>query len=277
MAKFCMYCGKPLEEGAACSCQAPARQPAPAPAQQPVQAPVQQPVYQQPVQVAPAKPSPVGEAFKNMWPFIKSYFTNPKEAILNGAKKEMILSIIFTSIFAIVFIIAKFLDVLSVVSGGGLRMPIIQPLLAGIVDAALWVGFSTLVLFVVAKIFGANVDIKDAFVTAGLQTVVPAGLILLSGIFGFASATFAYYIYNLAIIVWTITMVFDIINYLGSVTEAGKKFITTLAAIGIAIGLFNFVSGKLDSWTYSSIRPSYGDQIMDYADGLGDIFDAFNF
>ena len=276
MANFCMYCGKALEEGAVCDCQQPVQAPV---QQQPVQ---QQPVQQQPVQVAPAKPSAIGEAFKNMWPFIKSYFTNPKEAIMNGAKKEMVLSIIFTSIFALVFIIAKFLNIADYavsIDGFKVSIPIIQPILAGIVDAALWVGLSTLVLFVTAKIVGSTVDIKDAFVTAGLQTFVPAALVLLSGICAFIDGTFAAYIYNLAVIIWTVTLALDIINYLGSVTDSGKKFITTLAAIGIAIGLFTFVSGKLDTWTYENVelKSVAYDDIMDYADDFADALEDFGF
>ena len=267
MSKFCMYCGKAIEEGAACDCQQPA----------------QQPVYQQPVQAAPAKLSPIGEAFKNMWPFIKSYFTNPKEAVLNGAKKELILSIIFSSIFAIAFIIGKLLSVADtalVVEGMRMSIPIIQILLAGIIDAALWIGLSTLVLFVVAKICGGNVDFKEAFTAVGLQTFVPAALVILSGLCAFIDTAFASYIYNLAIIIWTVTMALDIINYLGSVTDAGKKFIATLAAIGIAIGLFTFISGRLDRWIAESIKfksISYEDVLGDYADAFAGALDDFDF
>ena len=273
MSKFCMYCGKALEEGAVCDCQQPVQQPAS----------VQQPVYQQPVQIAPAKPSPIGEAFKNMFPFIKSYFTNPKEAVLNGAKSNLILAIIFVAIFASTFIIGKLLSVADTalsVEGMKMSIPFIQIFLTGIIDASLWVGLSTLVLFVIAKMFGGNINFKEAFTAVGLQTFVPTALILLSGISAFIDTTFASYIYNLAIIVWTVTMAFDIINYIDSVTEAGKKFIATLAAIGIAIGFFTFISGKLDLWIAKNIEfksISYEDILEDYADDLADTFEDFDF
>lgn len=203
MAKFCAYCGTPLEEGAVCSCRqqaAPAQaetaatatpvQPQVAP-QQVNQVPPVQPQYQQAqgmpyqqyAQPVAAKPAFDFNGFINT--FIKTLagiFTKPKTTAKEFVEsKNFIAGLIMvglntfiSAIFALIFFarMNSKLSVLLGIFGGSIKFPIFKifaiTFLFSLIISAAFFGLNALI----GVMFKENYDVKSALCVTGIRSIV---------------------------------------------------------------------------------------------------------
>lgn len=136
MAKFCKYCGAPLEDGQICQCpQAQAEAAAQMQQSGPAVPPQQPSPYQQPgpaqyaPNVPPAQPkapSPIAIAFKNLPSYLKAYMASPANATSAALQqKDIFLPVILLAIQAIVSGLVMFSAIAKVC---GLLNSVIAPL-----------------------------------------------------------------------------------------------------------------------------------------------------
>ena len=296
MAKFCKYCGSPLEEGQVCSCpqaQAAAQQSAPeqgapqqsapeqgapqqgyvppqqgnAPPQQGY-VPPQQQGYQQPyAQAAPAAPSPVGLAFKNLLPFIKAYFRSPIQAAQAAlGQRDMVLSLILLIIQAIVggLVMFSFMaklcgladDVIQMVSGvgsmlggySGFDMPSVSAsflfcLIFGLLSAAIAIVVFILLVFAVAKIMKSACTLKDVVIACGAHSIFVTVLLLADFILMFLSIRLGLAVFLFAMVAW-IVMGVPTGQAVSPNSEQGKLWMLYIVAVLVALLVGSFCASK---------------------------------
>lgn len=295
MAKFCKYCGSPLEEGQACSCpqaQAEAAQSQVQPEVQPQPQPEAQPqpeMQGQPgaaqTQTAPpqqpAAPSPVGVAFKNLIPFCKAYFRSPGQATRTAiGRKDLILSIILLVIQAIVvglMIFAALARVCGLVQniarqvlglgsllggsslfGGGLSVSasFLLCLIFGILAAVIAIAIFAVLLFALAKIMKSNCTFQDVIVACGANSLFVTALLLLAFLVFFFSFRVGLILFILAMLAWAIMGVITVQTVIPG-AEQGKLWMLYIAAVLIALLVGGWVSSKFFGLSVNATRISY--------------------
>ena len=223
--KFCQLCGRPLNDGEVCNCQA--QQAAP---QQPQYQPPQpqpqpqyqqpQPQYQQPQQYAqypqqqyaqPAPQRPAGsgkfaKALKNMPVAFKSYFKNTDKVIGTAkAKKDILLPLLYVAVFFLVNLILgicffaratsyTYWEGLGVLQGcfGGINrfnfgLVLLAALIMTVVVCVLYVGVRFLSQVIFAK-KAPGEAIIDSFIEFGFHLIPVSCLVLLGALLGLATS-----------------------------------------------------------------------------------------
>lgn len=261
MAKFCKYCGAPLEEGQQCTCaesQAAAAQAA-APAAVPAAAP----------ETAPAAPNATAEQAKALLleakDILLTYVKAPQaaaQATMNSAN-HLALAGVFAganALAALLFIWRLMGQVLGMVTGvaGSLGVDIKYPffpmLITAIVLTVVFTGMSGLALFVCGKITKREMDIKYAMEIAAVASVLPTALLLVGVILGFIAWQLQVICLVLAGIVWVANGLADLNDYTGlkanaSIKDLGVVVLTMLVVAAVCY----FATSKLSVWCVGEI------------------------
>lgn len=309
MAKFCKYCGSPLEEGQVCGCpgaqaERAAAQPQPEQAQ-PAQS-AEQP-YQAATAVQTAAPAPgaASQKAKNLFTEWKdiflAYLRSPKNGVATAvnSKNGIIHAGLFAAVNALVafFFLWRLLGatigtivnaVGSAISGiGGLlggsvnlgvdvSYPVFQLLLTGILCAVLFIGLSGLMLFVCGKINKKELNIQQAMTIAGVSSIFPTLLLLVGLILGFLSIYFQILVLVIAAIIWAVNACDDLHTYVQlRGTDSVKNMAIVIGLMTVVAVISAFLAVKLMGWCAGSIKVEgmkIGDAIGQLS-GLGGILD----
>ncbi len=192
MAKFCKYCGSPLEEGQACTCAASQAAAQPAPAAEPAAAPVAAPA---------AAPSPLVADLKDI---LLGGLKEPRQtgAKLLASGSKLPIAGILAGIHAITLILliwqcigSLFGSIMDMIGGAAgslvsaylpdIEYPVFLFILGGIILAAVAIAVSGLLVFGFAKLNKKELSIVDALVLAAGDSLYPSILVLLTVILGF--------------------------------------------------------------------------------------------
>lgn len=275
MAKFCKFCGTPLEEGQVCTCQA--SQSAVATEAAPAAAPV----------AAPGLFTKLKDAFL-------SYLRTPA-ATVRGAVNE---DIKIPAILAGANALAAFLFLWKLLGGifgsivdaankamsglgnlmggssGSLKIEITYPffllLLGGILLAALFIGLSALGLFCAAKLSKKELTIQQSFTVASYNSIIPTLLLVLGILLGFISLTAQLIVLAVAAILWAIFAVQDAREYAGlNPTIATKNLVIATVLMLVVAGLSIYLAFEIGLWCTGEIEIA-GAKIGDAIDALKD-------
>lgn len=197
--KFCQICGRPLNDGEVCSCQA----------QQAPQQPAQQGYYQQPY----AQPRPAGGSFMkalmNIPVAFKSYFKSSDKVIGTAkAKRDALLPALYVAIFFLVNFIVdicyfarmtseKYFEGLSYLKGVfGAPFSKFQfgyVLLAALIMTALVTVLYVGMRFLVQVIFAHKNPVQaliDGFIEFGMHLIPVCCILLVGGLLSLITAWF---------------------------------------------------------------------------------------
>lgn len=292
MAKFCKYCGAQLEEGQTCTCpqaQAEAAQQAAPQQTAPQQAAPQQ---QYAPQAAPAAPSPVGAAFKNLVPFLKAYVASPVNATRAAVgQNDLILSIILLAIQAIVsgLVLFSFLAkvcgtvkdlVITVMgltggfSGGSLfgtgpsiDASFLMCLIYGILIAVVAIVIFALLVFAVAKIMKSNCTFKTALIACGANSLFVTALLVLTFLLFFLSIRIGIVLLIAALIAWVATGVISA-QAITPATEQGKFWMLYIVAALITLLVAGFIGSKFFGGAVGATSISYAGESITISEAL---------
>lgn len=290
MAKFCKYCGKPLEEGQVCDCAAsvaaaqPAETPAPAPVPDaaPAPAPAQASFNTEKAAAAAKAAGEKAKSALSLW--VKSlltYLKTPRQGVTEALNdpKNLVLAGIYAGINALtVFfflwaLMGKALGVIARVTKVGYPVGIL--LLSGIIFAAVFIGMSALALFACAKLNKRELDIKQALVIASVSSTYPTALLLIGTILGLLSIWLALFCLVLACLVWCINACTDLYDYAGlNGTRSLKEMGIMLGAMAVVLLIFFLVARGMLGWAVSEISIS-GTKLGNIGELIGNIGDLF--
>lgn len=286
MAKFCKYCGSPLEEGQVCTCPQ-SQAAAGAPQQEPVQP---NPGFQagpngfqggpngfqagpnnfqggpnnfQGAPQQPKQPSAVGTAFQNIVPFFKSYLDNPvaaTQAMLG--QRDMPMAIILLVIQAVVGGLALFgilskicstiLDTMSMgvdvseMIGVSIGPAILPTLLWGVVASALCIALEIVGVFAVAKIMKSQATFVDAMIACAANSGFVTVVLLLGFILGFLNLMLGAILIGVSMICWFIMGVIS----LRAITPDADRGMAWIGYV-VATVLVYFIG----AWIWSLVLP----------------------
>lgn len=283
MAKFCKFCGSPLEEGQVCACQSA----------QAAEAPVA-------TAEAPAAAPAAGNALLgSLKAALVGYWKSPKAAAASVAadKNGMAVAGIFAGVnfLAIFFYIWRVLAMLPSVIGdlmegmmsglGGMmgnamedlefEYPIFPMLVSGIVIAAVGIALSALVVFVIAKLNKQEADIKKLLVTESVNTLPSSILLLVGLILGFIAWQAQLIVLGVILVLWLINVCENIRTIAGAeATQTGKALCIQTAVVFVALAVAVFAIDKLFGWCFGELSID-GMSIADAMDAMGSLGDLF--
>lgn len=256
MAKFCKYCGTPLAEGQVCTCPQAQADASGAQSQftQPPQQQYGQQQYNQQPQ-APKGPSPVGSAFHNLGPYLKTYFRSPVEATRSAmAQRDLVLPIVLLVIQMIVAgltifsVLNKFVGIMSAPmryygSTAKVTAPFLGSLLAGILAAALAMIVYILLMFAVAKIMGSSCSFQDVLIASGANSLFVTAAFLLSFLVFFVSMQFGFILLLFTLVVW-MGMSVPTVQAVVPNSNSGKFWICYVVSMLISLIITYFILSK---------------------------------
>lgn len=244
MAKFCKYCGTPLEEGQVCTC---------AGAQNEAAAPVA-------TAAAPAAPSALNSLFTDIKNDFLSYLRAPDATVRNALNKGMKIPAIFAGINALAAFFYCWKLIVSILSsimdafGAGayasqVSYPVFLFLLIGILFAVVYIGLSALGLFSISKLTKRELSFTQTITVASYHSLIPTMLLLVGILLGFISLTAQLIVLPIALIIWSIFAVRDAKEYAGlNATLAGKNLLIQTVVTTIVAGLAIYLSYQLMIW-----------------------------
>lgn len=276
MAKFCKFCGTPLEEGQVCSCQASQAAPAAAP-------------------VATAAPAPSAAAgllnkLKNAF---LSYVKAPEATVQKAVNEDIKIPAIFAGINALaafLFLwkllggifgpIDEALGELGAAFGGGKSVGVTYPffllLLSGILLAAIFIGLSALGLFCASKLTKKALTIQQSFTVAAYNSIFPTLLLVVGILLGLIDLGAQLIVLPIALVLWTIFAVRDARDYAGlNATIAGKNLLIQTVLMVVVGALSIYLAWEIALWCVSSIE-IMGVQIGDAIENFTNIFENFD-
>ncbi len=268
MAKFCRFCGSPLEEGQVCACQSAA--PVATPEATPVEAPVA-------VATAPATGNPLLNSLKSA---LQGLLKAPKAtaAAMAEDKNGMAVAGIFAGVnaLAVFFFIWRMLgqlasmvsDMMGGMLGGlgsmmggldempdlELEYPILPMLVSGILIAALGIALTALAVFVVGKICKKEVDIKKLLVIESVNSGFHSALLILGILLGFISWELQVIVLSLMMILWMVTTCTEIRGIAAEDAHESTKALgiqTGILVVTYAIAVFAIY--KLSGWCFEEL------------------------
>lgn len=282
MAKFCKYCGNPLEEGQVCTC---AQAQAEAGAAQAPAAPV--------APVAPAAPAQSSEfvqkaksLFTEAKDILVSYFKAPQTAIQTAmySPNHLGLAGVFAgaNALAVLLLIWRILaqsigTVAGIASaiGGDLKVsyPFLAMLVSAIALAVVFIGMSGLALFAAGKITKRAMEIKYAMVIASVQSIYITALVLVGIVLGFLAWQIEALCLVLAALVWVSNGLTDLSDYTSLKANTSLKSMTVVVALMVVVVIVcGFATSKLLGWTVGEVSVM-GQKLSAIADNLGNISD----
>lgn len=255
MAKFCKYCGAPLEEGQVCTCQESqaAAQAASAPAAAPAAVPAQSAAAQQ----AKALLTQIKD-------ILLCYIKTPRDAVQTtmNSSNHLALAGIFAGVNAIaamLFVWGLFARVIGSVTGVvgdalEIKYPFFAILVTGIALAVVFIGMSGVALFACGKITKRDIHIKYALVIAAAGSIFPSALLLVGTVLGFLSWKLQLLCLAVAAMVWVANGLSDLSDYTGQKVSASTKDLAIVVAAMLVVALVCFfVAGKLLGWCVGEI------------------------
>ncbi len=293
MAKFCKYCGKPMEEGQVCDCAAsqaaaqpteapaPAAAPdvtAPAPAAAPTPAPTQ-PSFNTEKAAAVAKAA--GEKAKSaltLWAkSLLTYLKTPRQGVTEALNdpKNLVLAGIYAGVNALAAffflwaMMGKALSAFSAIAKVGI--PVLILLLAGIIFAVVFIGMSGLALFACAKLNKRELDIKQAAVIASVSSTYPTILLLVGTLLALLNFWLGMICLILAALVWAINACTDLYDYAGlNGTRSIKEIGIMLGMMAVVLLVCYLVTTGMLGWSIKEITFN-GTKLGDVGDLLGNL------
>lgn len=241
MAKFCKFCGTPLEEGQVCTC---------AGAQA---APVA-------TATAPAASSALNSTFTDAKNDFLSYLRTPDATVRGALNKGIQIPAIFAGINALAAffycwkLIVNMLSGLMDAFGAGayasqVTYPVLLLLLIGILFAAVYIGLSALGLFSVSKLTKKELSFTQSITVASYNSLIPSLLLLVGTLLGFISLTAQLIVLPIALIIWSIFAVRDAKEYAGlNPTMATKNLIIQTLVTVIVVGVAIYLTYQLLIW-----------------------------
>lgn len=274
MAKFCRFCGSPLEEGQVCTCQG---------AQAANEAPVAT------AETPAAAPAVGNELVASLKATLLGYWKSPRAAAAAAAddKNGMAVAGIFVGVnfLAMFFFLWRIIGMLmSTITGVGeltdlmdyleIKQPIFPMLLAGLVIAVLGVAVTALTIFAVAKINKQPVDLKKQLLMAAVHSVVPTALLIVGIVLGLLAAWLQFLALALILVLWFVNVCSEVRDTAGvQVMETGKSMtVYTLVIFAVlAIGVYLMVA--VGGWGIGelSIQGMTLNALADQAGGLLDM------
>lgn len=249
MAKFCKYCGTPLEEGQVCTC---------AGAQNEAAAPVA-------TATAPAAPSALNSLFTDIKNDFLSYLRAPDATVRAAANKGLKIPAIFAGVNALAAffycwqLIASMLGGIMDIFGAGayapeVTYPVFLYLVIGILFATVYIGLSAVGLFCISKLTKRELSFTQSLTVASYHSIIPTLLLLTGTILGFISLPAQLIVLPIALIVWSIFAVRDAKEYAGmNATLAGKNLLIQTVVTTIVAGLAIYLSYQLMIWGIGEI------------------------
>ncbi len=311
MAKFCKFCGSPLEEGQLCGCpgaqaERAAAQPQPEQSEQPVQAQPEQPApAASPVATAAPAASATADKAKSLFTEWKDIFLAYLRAPQNGvakaadSKNGLIHAGLFAAVNALVVFfflwrllaatIGSFMikvgGTLSGIGGmiGGsvsvsmdMSYPIFQLLLSGILCAVLFIGLSGLMLFVLGKICKKELNIQKSITIAGVSSIYPTLLLAAGLLLGFISVYFQILVLVIAAIIWAVNACADLHTYLQiNATDSLKNMAIVVGLMTVVAAICGYLTIQMMGWCIGGIEVE-GVKVSDaigQMSGMGGILD----
>lgn len=249
MAKFCKYCGTPLEEGQVCNC---------AGAQAETTAPVA-------TATAPAAPSALNSLFTDIKNDFLSYLRAPDATVRAAVNKGLKIPAIFAGVNALAAffycwqLIASMLGGIMDIFGAGayapeVTYPVFLYLVIGILFAVVYIGLSALGLFSISKLTKRELSITQSLTVASYHSLIPTMLLLVGTLLGFISLPAQLIVLPIALIVWSIFAVRDAKEYAGlNATLAGKNLLIQTVVTTIVVCLCVYLSYQLMIWGIGEI------------------------
>lgn len=266
MAKFCRYCGTPIEEGQVCTC---AEATAAAAAAAAPAAPVAAPAAPVAAPAAPVAPSAAANLMNELKELLLTGLKAPRQAgaRITASKNKMALGGIMAGINAITVLIlvwtllanifstigdllGDFLgslgslgDMDSMLGSVDMSMPFFPMLISAIVLAAVGVAISGLFVFVCGKINKLQVNIMDMICVAAADSLLPSALLLVSVIFGFISIKLQLVVLLLMVIVSAVNACENARVYTGiEANRSIKELVITAVGLLVVLGVVALVS-----------------------------------
>lgn len=308
MAKFCKYCGKPLEDGQVCDCaasqaaaqvSAPTAAPDPAPAAAPESTPTAAPdpapnsassqtSFNTEKAAAAAKAAGAkAKSALTLWAnSLLTYLKAPRQGVTEALNdpKNLVLAGIYAGVNALaVFIylwalMGKTFGMISSLAGGfGIKVgyPIGILLLSGILFAVVFIGLSGLALFACAKLNKRELSIQQALVIASVSSTYPTALLLIGTVLGLLSIWLALISVIVAALVWAINACTDLYDYAGlNGTRSLKEMGIMLIAMIVVLLICFLVTRGLLGWAISGITIN-GTKLGNLGELIGDLGDLF--
>lgn len=273
MAKFCKFCGSPLEEGQVCSCQ---------------EAQAEAAAQAAPVATATEEPSAGKVLLESLKSAVLGYWKSPKNAAaaVVADKNNMALAGIFAGVnaLAVFFYIWKFLGqieaLVSSVLGAlsslvatklEISYPIFPMLLSGIVIAAVGIALTALTVYAVAKLNKQEVDLKNLIMSHAVHSIVSSALLLVGVLLGFISWQAQIIVLTLIVVQWFLVVGNDLREVAGvKAMSSGKNLLIQTIVITVAYAIIVFAIAKLAGWCFNEL--AIGEQtIGEMLDGMGDL------
>ena len=244
MAKFCKYCGTPLEEGQVCTCTG---------AQNEASAPVA-------TATAPAAASALNSTFNAVKEDFLGYLRAPDATVRAAVNKGLKIPAIFAGINALAAFFYCWKLIVSILTGimdafgasayaSEVSYPVFLFLLIGILFTVVYVGLSALGLFSISKLTKRELTFTQTVTIASYHTLIPTLLLLAGILLGFISLTMQLIVLPIALIIWSIFAVRDAKEYAGmNATVAGKNLLIQTVVTTIVAGLAIYLSYQLMVW-----------------------------
>ncbi len=281
MAKFCKFCGSPLEEGQVCSCQASQ------------EAPVA--VATEAAPAAPASPN----LFAKLKSAFLSYLRAPQATVTNALNEDMKIPAILAAINALAAFLylwkliggflSSIVDAISDAMGGissalggsasfdlEITYPIFVLLLGGILLAVIFIGLSALGLFCAGKLNKKELTIQQSATVAAYNSVIPSLLLLLGILLGFISTTAQLIVLPVAAIVWAIFSLRDTQEYAGLNPTASSKNLAIQTILMLVIsGLCIYLAWEIGLWCAGEVEIE-GEKIAESIEQMAEFFEDFD-
>lgn len=282
MAKFCKFCGSPLEEGQVCACQAQAASEAAAP-------------------VATAAPAaPANGFFNKLLDTLKAYWKAPKEAAVAVAedKQGMAVAGVFAGVnfLAVFFFLWRIIglvisgimdsipsdadvDMKEILEYLEIEQPIVPMLVAGLAIAVIGIAATALVIFIAAKLNKQTVDLKKQIVIEAVHSVIPTVLLIAGILLGFLAAWLQFIVLALILVLWFINVCNEARDVTGvQMMENGKILATYTVVIFAVLAVAVYLMSAIGVWGIGelSIQGHTINEALEEADNLlevlGDMF-----
>lgn len=296
--KFCQICGRPLNDGEVCNCQAQ-QQAAPQQPQyqQPQQAPYQQAPYQQsPYQQAPqaGRPAPGGEsafvkALKNIPVAAKSYFKGSDKVIGTAkAKKDILLPALYVAIFFLANLILSICFFARATStsyykGFGILQGVFATyknyfnfgyvLLSALIMTVIVCGCYVLVRFLAMVIFAKKAPgtaIVEAFIEFGFHMIPVSCLVLLAALLGLATAWLVAPLIGLAgsylVVMYIMSTLEDAKNYQNKLVVTIVMVASVMVAVAVVFWMLHLMCRMNYEYIPKSTNPYSDFDLDDLAD-----------
>ena len=237
MAKFCKFCGAPLEEGQVCTCQS-------------------------------SQTAPVTTSNSNILvDTLKTYFQAPKATATAVAQNKqgtavagIFAGVNFLAVFFFLWrIIGAFIeksaslsevDIEDLVKEADLVYPIFPMLIAGLAITILGIAITALVVFVVGKINQQEVNVKEQILIASVHTLIPTAVLIVCTLLSLLAWWFLLVALTVNLVLWFV----NIQNALDQGDDSGKSALIRIGAIVLAMVIVVGLSSVLANWSIGEVE-----------------------